>query len=71
MYTWPLITLQATGFIAVAGVLAIGGWIGWVMAATPPPVPLESNVQSPSPAGSVTNAAPNVGAAIKGTNGEA
>jgi len=38
---WSLLALQLTGFVAVAGVLAIGAWVGWVMATTPPPKPLE------------------------------
>ena len=37
----PLYTLEITAFAAVVGVLAILGWIGYVMATTPPPVPLE------------------------------
>jgi len=38
---WALLILQLTGFIAVGGILAIGSWIGWVMATTPPPKPIE------------------------------
>jgi hypothetical protein len=71
LYMWPMITLQATGFIAVTGVLAIGAWIGWVMATTAPPAPLESSFEYPPAAGSVTNAAPKVGTATKETNREA
>jgi len=37
---WDLI-LKLTGFIAVGGILAIGAWIGWTMATTPPPKPIE------------------------------
>jgi predicted DNA-binding transcriptional regulator len=36
-----LYTLEVTAFVAVVGILAILGWIGYVMATTPPPVPLE------------------------------
>ena len=36
-----LYTLEITAFVAVLGILAILGWIGYVMATTPPPVPLE------------------------------
>lgn len=36
-----LLVLELTGFIAVAGILAIGAWIGWTMATTPPPKPME------------------------------
>lgn len=28
-------------FIGFIGILAIGGWIGWTMATTPPPMPIE------------------------------
>ena len=38
---WSLLALQLTGFIAVGGMLAIGAWIGWVMATTPLPKPIE------------------------------
>ena len=45
---WPplgdhihLLVLEITAFVAVLGILAILGWIGYVMATTPPPVPLE------------------------------
>ena len=41
MSEWSLLALQATGFIAVAGVLGIAAWIGYTMATTPPPQPLE------------------------------
>jgi predicted DNA-binding transcriptional regulator len=39
---WNLLVLQLTGFIAVGGILAIGSWIGWTMATTPPPKPIEN-----------------------------
>jgi predicted DNA-binding transcriptional regulator len=38
---WSLVALELTGFIAIGGILAIGAWIGWTMATTPPPKPLE------------------------------
>jgi len=41
MSEWSLLALQATGFIAVAGVLGIAAWIGYTMATAPPPQPLE------------------------------
>jgi predicted DNA-binding transcriptional regulator len=41
VYGWPLITLQITAFLAVALILAIAAWIGYTMATTPPPAPLE------------------------------
>ena len=39
--TVAIYTLEVTAFVAVIGILAILGWIGYVMATTPPPVPLE------------------------------
>lgn len=38
---WRLIVLQATGFIAIAGVLGIIAWIGYTLATTPLPQPME------------------------------
>lgn len=36
-----IIVLKLTGFIAVAGILGIVAWIGYTLATTPPPKPLE------------------------------
>jgi predicted DNA-binding transcriptional regulator len=41
VYGWPLITLQITALLAVALILVIAAWIGYTMATTPPPAPLE------------------------------
>ena len=38
---WSLLILQITGFIAVAGVFGILAWIGYTLATTPPPKPIE------------------------------
>ena len=38
---WAMLTLQLTGFIAVAAVLGILAWIGYTLATTPPPKPIE------------------------------
>jgi len=38
---WFLILLRITGFVAVAGVLGILAWIGYTLATTPPPKPIE------------------------------
>jgi predicted DNA-binding transcriptional regulator len=38
---WKVLILELTGFVAVGGILAIGAWIGWTMATTPPPKPIE------------------------------
>jgi predicted DNA-binding transcriptional regulator len=49
IYALPLITLQVTAFLAVGAVLVIIAWIGWVMATTPPPAPLEPEPAVMSP----------------------
>lgn len=38
-YTIPILML--TAFVAVAGVLGILAWIGYTLATTPPPKPIE------------------------------
>lgn len=38
---YSFLLLQLTAFIAVAGVLAILAWIGYTLATTPPPKPIE------------------------------
>lgn len=38
---WWTLALQLTGFIAIAAVLVIVAWIGYTMATTPPPKPIE------------------------------
>jgi len=38
---WSLLLLQITGFIAVLGVFGILAWIGYTLATTPPPKPIE------------------------------
>jgi predicted DNA-binding transcriptional regulator len=47
LYAYSIVVLQLTAFIAVAGILVILAWIGWTMATTPPPAPLESEPLSP------------------------
>jgi predicted DNA-binding transcriptional regulator len=37
-----MIVLQITAFVAVGAVLVVAAWIGWTMATTPPPAPLEA-----------------------------
>jgi predicted DNA-binding transcriptional regulator len=54
LYWYPVVVLQITAFIAVALVLVIMGWIGYTMATTPPPAPLE--VEPPPPETSTTAA---------------
>ena len=46
VYGWPLLTLQITAFVAVAGILVIVAWIGYTMATTPPPAPLQPEPES-------------------------
>ncbi|MCD6563969.1 MAG: transcriptional regulator [Thermoproteales archaeon] len=36
-----MFVLKLTGFVAVAGVLGILAWIGYTLATTPPPKPIE------------------------------
>jgi len=38
---WSILVLQLTGFAAVAAVLVIISWIGYTLATTPPPKPIE------------------------------
>jgi predicted DNA-binding transcriptional regulator len=38
---WSMLVLQLTGFAAVAAVLVIVSWIGYTLATTPPPKPIE------------------------------
>jgi len=46
LYAFPTVVLQVTAFIAVAGILGILVWIGWTMATTPPPAPIEAEALS-------------------------
>ena len=38
---WIVLTIQISAFIAVAAILLIIAWIGYTLATTPPPTPLE------------------------------
>ena len=40
--SWSLLTIQLSAFVAVAAVLLIVAWIGYTLATTPPPMPLEN-----------------------------
>ena len=44
LFAYAIVVLQITAFVAVAAILVIAGWIGWTMATTPPPAPLEPEV---------------------------
>lgn len=44
---WSIFVLQLTGFIAVAALLAIISWIGYTLATTPPPKPIEEIEKEP------------------------
>ena len=44
LFAYAIVILQITAFVAVAAVLVIAAWIGWTMATTPPPAPLEPEV---------------------------
>ena len=39
---WSIVVLQLTGFLAVATVLLIVAWIGYTLALTPMPEPIEA-----------------------------
>jgi predicted DNA-binding transcriptional regulator len=41
IWYFPMIVLEVTAFLAVAGVLGILAWIGYTLATTPPPQPIE------------------------------
>lgn len=41
MHGADILILKLTGTVAVAGVFAILGWIGYTLATTPPPKPIE------------------------------
>ena len=41
MSPWAWLTIQISAFLAVAMILAIIAWIGYTLATTPPPLPLE------------------------------
>ena len=38
---WALLVIKLTGFAAIAGVFGILAWIGYTLATTPPPKPIE------------------------------
>ncbi|MEZ0345886.1 MAG: transcriptional regulator [Infirmifilum sp.] len=38
---WSTLVMQLTMFLAVAGVFGIMAWIGYTLATTPPPKPIE------------------------------
>jgi len=42
------LVVRVSAFIAVAAMLAIMAWIGYTLATTPPPMPLEDFVEEPS-----------------------
>ena len=41
MSPWAMLTIQVSAFVAVGMVLLIIAWIGYTLATTPPPMPLE------------------------------
>jgi predicted DNA-binding transcriptional regulator len=56
LFSFALIVLQVTALVAVGGVLVIAAWIGYTMATTPPPAPLEPEASTtPNP---VTESSP-------------
>ena len=49
-----VLVLKITAFVGVLAILAILGWIGYVMATTPPPVPLEPEAPAKTEAAGTT-----------------
>ena len=45
---WTLLVVQISAFLAVAAILAIMAWIGYKLATTPPPEPLEDVAEESS-----------------------
>jgi len=45
MSPWTLLVIQISAFLAVTAMLAIIAWIGYTLATTPPPMPLEDFVE--------------------------
>ncbi len=45
---WALLVVQFSAFLAVAAILVIMAWIGYTLATTPPPEPLEDFVEESS-----------------------
>ncbi len=43
---WALLTVQISAFLAVTAVLMIVAWIGYTLATTPSPLPLEYGEES-------------------------
>jgi len=62
VYAFAIIVLQLTAFLAVAAVLVILAWIGWTMATTPPPEPID--FETPSVTGSEEAAEKPTGEAV-------
>ena len=48
LYSYAIIILQLTAFVAVAAILVILAWIGWTMATTPPLEPIEPEPTTPT-----------------------
>ena len=42
---WALLVIQVSAFLVVAAVLFIVAWIGYTMATTPPPAPLDVSME--------------------------
>ena len=53
---WFLLTIQVSVFVAVAAIFAIITWLGYTLATTSPPLPLEDFDEEPSTEESEENA---------------
>lgn len=55
---WAWLVIQLSAFLAVAAVLVIIAWIGYTLATTPPPEPLEDLMEDTSDLTSEENEVP-------------
>ena len=46
LWNYTMVVLAITAFVGVAAILVIVAWIGWTMATTPPPPPIEIEATS-------------------------
>ena len=46
MSPWISLVINISAFVAVAAILAVIAWIGYTLATTPPPMPLEDFEES-------------------------
>lgn len=52
---WSMLVVQLSAFLAVAAVLVIVAWIGYTLATTPPPEPMEGFMEDSDEPAEETN----------------